>query len=236
VVVGGSTALALALVAAATQAGTWCAAVGFEGLGLVAAVESGVALNRLALVERPGEHWEEVATALADAGGVLLLRPAGAVGDRAAVRITALARRHGCALVVEGGGPSAQVRLQVTRRQWTGVGQGRGWLRARELRVETGGRGARARGGPVAAGRGRRGSPGRSGPRRARNGRAARSPGGGHVTGTPAEGGDALRTVVVFCPDWPVTVVLGSGADQVDQLASCREASTLRKTSKLRNV
>ncbi|MFE9424142.1 hypothetical protein ACFYNO_14385 [Kitasatospora sp. NPDC006697] len=146
VVVGGSTALTLALVAAATQAGTWCAAVGFEDLGLVAVAESGVDLNRLALVERPGEHWEEAATALADAVGILLLRPHGTVGDRAAARITALARRHGCALVVEGGWPSAQVRLQVIRRQWTGVGQGRGRLRARKVLVATGGRGAAARG------------------------------------------------------------------------------------------
>ncbi|MEU9047587.1 MULTISPECIES: hypothetical protein [unclassified Kitasatospora] len=43
--VGGSTALTLALLAAATTAGTWCAAIGCEGLGLVAAAEIGVALG-----------------------------------------------------------------------------------------------------------------------------------------------------------------------------------------------
>ncbi|MEV7775956.1 hypothetical protein [Kitasatospora sp. NPDC086791] len=144
--VGGSTALSLALLAAATTEGTWCAAIGCEGLGLVAAAEIGVALDRLHLVERPGEHFEDAAAAYADAAGVLLLRPGRPLSDRSAARLTALARRHGCALVVDGSWPSPQVRLQVTARQWTGVGMGRGRLRGQRVMVEVGGRGAAARG------------------------------------------------------------------------------------------
>ena len=50
----GSTSLALQLVAAASAAGSWVAAVGVPALGAVAAAEAGVVLERLALVPRPG--------------------------------------------------------------------------------------------------------------------------------------------------------------------------------------
>ncbi|MFD9061471.1 hypothetical protein ACFVZ3_08140 [Kitasatospora purpeofusca] len=142
---GGGTALLLALAAAATMSGTWCAALGFEGLGLLAAAELGVDLARLVVVEAPGERWAPAALALADGVGVLLLRPAGAVDARVAERLVTVARRAGCALVVDGPWPGARVRLRVVSRSWEGVGQGRGRLRARRVEVQAGGRGAAAR-------------------------------------------------------------------------------------------
>src|SRR5690349_19612437 len=49
----GSTSLLLAMLAAASRAGSWCAVVGVPALGLLAAAESGIALDRLALVPNP---------------------------------------------------------------------------------------------------------------------------------------------------------------------------------------
>src|SRR5947209_20263387 len=46
----GSTSLALALLAGASGAGSWCAAVGLSSLGIVAAEELGVVLDRFPLV------------------------------------------------------------------------------------------------------------------------------------------------------------------------------------------
>src|SRR5262245_9008186 len=46
----GATSLALALLAGCTRVGSWVAAVGMSGLGLDAADELGVALERLLLV------------------------------------------------------------------------------------------------------------------------------------------------------------------------------------------
>ncbi len=146
-VTGGGTALLLALAAAATSAGTWCAAVGFDGLGLVAAAEAGVDLEHLVVVEEPGAQWPQVAAALADGVGVLLLRPTGAVSAPVAERLVTVARRGGCALVVAGPWPGARVRLEVVSRSWEGVGLGRGRLKARRMVVRSGGRGAAARGG-----------------------------------------------------------------------------------------
>src|ERR1700753_3404528 len=50
----GGVSLALALVAAASGEGAWAAAVGLPSLGLRAAAELGVGLERLALVPAPG--------------------------------------------------------------------------------------------------------------------------------------------------------------------------------------
>ncbi len=148
--VRGGTVLTLALAAAATAAGTWCAVIGYGDLGLGAATELGVDLERLHLVDRPGPHWEASAAAYTEAAGVVLLRPGGEVGGASAARLLALARRTGCALVVDGPWPGAQVRLEVVGRSWSGIAAGRGRLRGRRLRVAVGGRGAAARGGEVA--------------------------------------------------------------------------------------
>ncbi|MFJ9460797.1 hypothetical protein ACIRST_37730 [Kitasatospora sp. NPDC101447] len=143
-VTGGGTALLLALAAAASSAGTWCAAVGFDGLGLLAAAELGVDLSRLVVVETPGERWPEVALALADGFGLLLLRCAPPSAPMAE-RLATVARRSGCAVVVAGQWPGARVRLRVVSRSWQGLGAGRGRLKARQVVIAAGGRGAAAR-------------------------------------------------------------------------------------------
>ena len=51
--VTGSTSLALSVLAAASAQGSWCAAVGMPSLGLAAAAELGVALERFPLVASP---------------------------------------------------------------------------------------------------------------------------------------------------------------------------------------
>src|SRR4051795_3391289 len=67
----GSTSLAMALLAGPSQAGSWAAVVGCPDLGLVAAAELGVDLERLALVPRAGSQWPTVVSALLDAVDVV---------------------------------------------------------------------------------------------------------------------------------------------------------------------
>ena len=75
VAVNRSAALALALVAGASAAGSWVAAVGLPDLGMVAAAEVGIDLERLALVPAPGARaWPAVVAALLDAVDVVLVR------------------------------------------------------------------------------------------------------------------------------------------------------------------
>ena len=72
---GGAMSLALALVAQASIAGSWVAAVGVPSLGLVAADELGVALERLVLVAAPArDAWGGVVAALVDGFDVVVLQ------------------------------------------------------------------------------------------------------------------------------------------------------------------
>ena len=146
--VGGATSLALALVAAATQAGSWVAAVGLPSLGLVAAEELGVALEHLVLVAAPErDAWGSVAAALVDGFDCLVVPSGRAVRPGDARRLVARARERGAVLVQLGGGwpERADVELAITRSRWEGIEAGHGHLRARKVRVEGGGRGEAAR-------------------------------------------------------------------------------------------
>jgi hypothetical protein len=73
--VAGSTSLALGLLQAASEAGSWCAVVGVPDLGVEAAAGLGIDLDRLVLVPHPGQHWLTVVSALVDVVSVVLVRP-----------------------------------------------------------------------------------------------------------------------------------------------------------------
>ena len=147
VTVSRSAALALALVAGASAAGSWMAAVGLPDLGIVAAAETGIALERLALVPAPGARaWPAVVAALLDAVDVVLVRSPARLPAAQARRLAARARERGAVLVPLGPWPEpADLRLAVTASAWHGLGQGHGNLQARQIEVAATGRGAAAR-------------------------------------------------------------------------------------------
>jgi hypothetical protein len=150
VTVGGSTSLALSLLAAASGEGSWCAAVGFPSLGLAAAAELGVVLDRFPLVPSH-RRWAWVVAALADGFDVVLARPPSVVKAADARRLTARVRERGAVLVVAGSSAgaawpeAAEVRLDVVSSTWEGIGPGHGRLLGRRVEVVGGGRGAAAR-------------------------------------------------------------------------------------------
>ncbi|MGI8810288.1 MAG: hypothetical protein ACR2KK_21060 [Acidimicrobiales bacterium] len=153
----GSTSLALSLLAATSAQGSWCAAVGLPSLGLAAAAELGVVLERFPLVAAPGRApgaggWGWVVAALVDAFDVVLARPPSHVNGADARRLTARARERGAVLVLSGAAGAAgawpeavEVQLTVVSTTWEGVGQGHGRLRGRRVEVVSDGRGAAAR-------------------------------------------------------------------------------------------
>jgi hypothetical protein len=149
--VSGGVSLALSLAAAATAEGAWVAAVGLPSLGLVAAAELGVNLDRLALVPVPGDRWPGVAAALLDGMGLLLLGLPGRVRSVDARRLVARAREQGTVLVVlEPAGmrcwpEGPDLRLSVASTTWDGLGTGHGYLQSRRLEVVVTGRRAAAR-------------------------------------------------------------------------------------------
>jgi len=156
--VTGAASLALALAAGASQAGSWVAAVGLGTLGLAAAAELGVALERLVVVADPGREragWASVVAALVDGFDVVLVAagPSARRGGRLragdARRLVARVRERGAVLVAVGGdlpGERSHLRLTVTSAAWQGLGDGWGHLQGRRVAVDAGGRGDAARG------------------------------------------------------------------------------------------
>ncbi len=144
---GGATSLALALLAAPSQAGSWAAAVALPDLGLVAAAELGVVLERFALVADPGAQWPAVMAALLDGVELVVTRPPAHLRPGDARRVASRARERGAVLLSVGGRwpEGADVRLTVAASGAPGLGRGDGRLEARAVEVTTSGRGAAAR-------------------------------------------------------------------------------------------
>nr|WP_307797961.1 hypothetical protein [Actinoplanes flavus] len=142
---GGRTSLMLALLAAASRNGSWCAVVGVPALGALAAAESGIVLERLALVPDPGPDWPTVVAALIDGVDVVVAAVPGPVPASVTSRLAARARQRGSVLVPFGEWSGADVTLEVGKGRWEGLGSGRGRLRRREVTVVSRGRGAATR-------------------------------------------------------------------------------------------
>jgi hypothetical protein len=164
VVVRGSTSVLLALLAAATHNGSWAAVVGMPDLGLVAASELGVAVERLALVPRPGAQLGEVVAALLDGVDLVVVAAASAqpaasgpaglsakpavLGRRPealARRLSARARHRQAVLISFGVWPGADLELDCGDAHWSGLGTGHGYLAERELTITVRGRGSAVR-------------------------------------------------------------------------------------------
>ncbi len=141
----GGTSLLLALLSEASRQGSWCAVVGVPSLGAIAAAESGIVLDRLALVPDPGPEWPTVVAALIDGVDLIVLAVPGGVSASIASRLVARARQRGSVLVPYGDWSGADVTLSVLDAHWEGLDEGHGRLRRRRVRVLARGRGAAAR-------------------------------------------------------------------------------------------
>ncbi|GLY93441.1 hypothetical protein Acsp02_06970 [Actinoplanes sp. NBRC 103695] len=141
----GTVSLMLALLSAASRAGSWCAVIGVPDLGALAAEENGIALDRLALIPNPGPDWPTVAGALIDGVDIVVTAIPGQIAPPIAARLVARARQRGSVLMPVGAWPGADVTLRVTAGAWEGLGQGHGRLRRRRVTVLARGRGAAGR-------------------------------------------------------------------------------------------
>ena len=137
----GGCSLTLALLAAASSAGSWCVLVGAPGLGLAAAAEAGIDLSRFALVPAPGQAWARAVGALVDGFDLVAVRPPADLASSDARALTARARHHGAVLLSLGPWPGAEVRLVPVGSNWEGLGDGSGRLTVRRVQVRATGRG-----------------------------------------------------------------------------------------------
>ena len=147
-----ATSLALALAAGPSVAGAWVGAIGMPSLGVLAAAELGVAVERLFLVASPpAGQWAEIVAAVIDGAEVVLASPPAGVPVGAARRLQARLGSRGAVLLLTAderpgaSGFQPDVRLRADEAVWEGIGEGSGRLLARRVRITVSGRRASAR-------------------------------------------------------------------------------------------
>ena len=123
-VLTGARSLALSMVAAVTADGGHAAIVGRPDAGLLAAVEMGADLSRIAVIPDPGSDPVEVAAVLMDGMDMVVLGLGGrSVPATRARAVVARARQKGCTLLVTDGdwqGASARLDARVCGYEITG--------------------------------------------------------------------------------------------------------------------
>jgi hypothetical protein len=140
-----ATSLLWAVLVEASGGGAWVGVVGRPDLGLAAAAEAGMRLERLALVPAPGTELLAVTSALLDGLDVVAMAVARPVPAGERQRLAARARQRGAVLCVLGPWSGADVQLICTDARWGGVGTGlhggSGRLGERQVEVRVSGRG-----------------------------------------------------------------------------------------------
>lgn len=139
--------LALALVAPAIAAGSWLAMVDLPTIGLDAARELGVPLERVVGIHT-GEsavrasRWPEVVAAAADGFDLVIARVPHDITPSVARTVVARIRQRGVVLVLLGDPAAVPVdsALHASTVAWSGLADGHGHLRERWLTVDAFGR------------------------------------------------------------------------------------------------
>ena len=139
--VSRSSSLLLFLAAAAAGNGEWTALVALPDVGLQAAAEAGLPLDRTVVVPRPGPEATAVLGALVDGFDVLAVGPCSAMGDRDRRLLTARLRTRGAVLLSTAPWPGSDLVLRAERGRPQGVGAGWGAMAGQELTVTATGRG-----------------------------------------------------------------------------------------------
>lgn len=135
----GSLTVALGLLAGASEAGAWCGVVGLPDLGIEAAASWGICLERLVLLPTAGADWTGVVATLIESVDLVLTPAPARVSNGELNRLTARLRDRRATLIVLGDWAAAPRALAGVHGQttgWSGIGDGRGYLMRRQLRLD----------------------------------------------------------------------------------------------------
>jgi hypothetical protein len=137
-VLSGARSLPVSMVAAVTAAGGNAAIVGQSDIGLLAAVEMGADLSRLAVIPDPGTDPVEVAAVLMDGMDLIVLALGGrSVPMTRARAVVARAQQKGCTLLVtDGDWQGASIRLKARVCGYETTADTPGFGRISKVRLE----------------------------------------------------------------------------------------------------
>lgn len=141
--VAGATSILVGLLASVTAGGAHAAVIGMANLSLLAAVEQGADLSKIALVPTPKDTAVEVAAILLDGIDLVILGLAGvAVAPSRARAVVARARSKGAVLLVtEGRWDGVDLRIDSRVAGYTGLGDTYGRVTGVHLDVAAAGKG-----------------------------------------------------------------------------------------------
>jgi hypothetical protein len=143
---------ALALAAEATRSGSWLAVVGVPNLGVAAAIEAGVAVERIVLAQPPRASREWIATvaALVEGFDVLIVAPPASLVAHDARRLQSriLARQSVLIVVDLPALPSlgstdvfsSDIDVHTDTVSWSGIERGGSHITQRTVRMRVDGR------------------------------------------------------------------------------------------------
>ena len=143
---------ALALSATATQLGSWLAVVGVPHLGVGAAVEAGVALERIVLAQPPltSREWVATVAALVEGFALLIVAPPSSLSEHDARRLQSrIAARQSVLIVLQLPAPltpnatrifHADLDVHADTADWSGIERGGTHITQRTVRVRVSGR------------------------------------------------------------------------------------------------
>ena len=133
--IDASASLLWTLLAAPTRQGVWCAVVGMPDVGVAAAEDMGVNLDRLILIPSPDQQWLSVVSALIDVVGIVALGVNAVPSDRMLSTLTGRLRERSATLLVRAAWPRTEARIGVDTHAWSGLGAGHGVLHEHRVRV-----------------------------------------------------------------------------------------------------
>jgi hypothetical protein len=133
--IDASSSLLWSLLAGPTSQGVWCAVVGMPDVGVAAAEDMGVNLDRLILVPSPDSQWLSVVSALIDVVGIVALGTHAIPSDRMLSTLTGRLREREATLLVRSGWPRTEAQIGVETHAWRGLGAGHGVLHEHCVRI-----------------------------------------------------------------------------------------------------
>lgn len=131
-----SRSLALRMLAAAIPSGGWSAIVGLADVGVEAAADAGVPVERVVLVPQPGEAWASAVAGFAEVLPVVLAAAPPRLAPAEAARLAARVRGADGCLLVLGDWPQPASRIRTLGTAWGGVDDGLGRIRTARLELE----------------------------------------------------------------------------------------------------
>jgi hypothetical protein len=139
--------LATAVVARAVAGGSWLAVVGVDGFGVEAAIEQGVAPERIVVVAAAGVgEWAERVAAAADGFELVITTPPRG-SDRVMRKLRQRLQARGAVLLavpspdrVDPPSLEGDIELVTSEATWLGIDGGHGRLLARRVTIQSAGR------------------------------------------------------------------------------------------------